>query len=226
MLFTNMTEGFGLTEVIYNSEGKPIDFRYLDINPAFERYLGVNREQLLGKKMRETFPNVRPIAIEKYGEVALSGQPINFEIFSKVANKFLDIYAFSPEKGKVAIILRDFTEHKQLEEQARQRAQELETIMGVVPAPILISHDLQGYNITGNRMANEFYGAEVGENISASVLKGGRFFYKGRELRSDELPVQQAANKNINIHDVELEVLLPSGKMANSYGISKSIVQC
>jgi PAS domain S-box-containing protein len=113
---------------------------------------------------------------------------------------------------KVVMIIRDITERKQLEEQTLLRAEEMEMIMEVVPTPILISHDPQGHNITGNRMANKFYGAEVGENISASIPKGGRFFYKGHELTASELPIQQAALKDIDLRNVELNVLLPSGK--------------
>lgn len=132
MLFTNMTDGFGLVEVIYDRESKPYDFRFLEINPAYELILGIERERLLGKTMLETFPNVSPIALEKYSEASLSGQPIHFEIFSHVASKYLDIYVFSPEKGKLALILRDITERKQLEEQTRMRAEEMEKIMDVV----------------------------------------------------------------------------------------------
>jgi PAS domain S-box-containing protein len=113
---------------------------------------------------------------------------------------------------KGVMIIRDITERKQQEEQTRLHAEELETIMEVVPTPILIGHDPQGHNITGNRMANAFYEAEVGENISASIRKERNFLHKGRELTASELPVQQAALKDIDLHNVELDVLLPSGK--------------
>jgi PAS domain S-box-containing protein len=120
MLFTNMTDGFGLLEVIYDKKGKPHDYRYLELNPAFELILGVKREQILGKTMLEVFPNVNPIAIEKYNEVALSGKPTHFEIGSEIAHKYLDIYVFSPERGKVALIIRDITERKQMEKELQE----------------------------------------------------------------------------------------------------------
>ncbi len=126
MLFTNMTEGFGLVEVIYNNYGRPYDYRYLEVNPAFELYSGVKREQLLGKTMRETFPKLSSIAVEKCNEVAVSGQPINFEIFSQVANKYLDVRAFIPEKGKVALILKDISKRKRMEEALKKGNETLE----------------------------------------------------------------------------------------------------
>ncbi len=111
-----MTDGFSLVKVLYTDNGKPYDYRYLEVNPAFGRYLGVEKKRMLGRTMLELFPNVSPTALEKYHETAVSRQPVHFEIFSYVADKYLDIYVFSPEKGKLALILRDITERKQLEE--------------------------------------------------------------------------------------------------------------
>lgn len=125
MLFTHMTDGFGLVEVVYTDDGKPSDYRYLEINPAFGRYLGVDREQMLGRTMLEVFPNVSPAALKKYHEVAVTGQPVHFEIFSKVADKYLDIYVFSPEKGKLALMLRDISERKQTEKALHQAYEEI-----------------------------------------------------------------------------------------------------
>jgi len=162
--------------------------------------------------MLEVFPDVNPAALEKYHEVAVSRQPVHFEIFSQVADKYLDIYAFSPEKGKLALILRDITGRKHLEEKTRQRAEEMETIMEVAPVSILIGHDPQGNNITGNRMANELFNAESGENISANLTQSVRFFRKDHELTADELPMQEATLKNTGVRDVEIDVLMPDGK--------------
>jgi PAS domain S-box-containing protein len=119
------------------------------------------------------------------------------------------------DAGQVIGVLsytRDITERKQLEEQTRQRAEEVETVMEVVPVAIWIGHDPQCQNITGNRMANEFYGAETGENVSANVTPMRRFFREGRELTTEELPLQEAALKDIDVRNVETDVLLPSGE--------------
>ena len=129
MLFFNMTDGFGLVEVIYNNSGKPCDFRCIEVNPAFECYLGMKREQMLGKTILETLPNVNPTALEKYAEVATSGKPIHFEILSQETNKYLDIYAFRPEKGKLALILRDITEKKEVEIKLAQTLNNLENLV-------------------------------------------------------------------------------------------------
>ncbi|HII00214.1 TPA: PAS domain S-box protein [Methanosarcinaceae archaeon] len=129
MLFTNMAEGFALTEIVYDKDGKPYDYRYLEINPAYELNHGVKKEELLGKTLLEVFPNTTTTTIEKLGEVALSGHPTNFEIFSQVVNKYIDVYAFSPEKGKLAAIVRDITARKEAEDRLKETLDNLENLV-------------------------------------------------------------------------------------------------
>lgn len=213
MLFTNMVEGFGLAEVIYDKNKKPYDYRFIEINPAFEFNTGVKREKILGKTMLEVFPNTSSLSREMFSETILSGKSVHFEVFSQELDRYLDIYAFSPEKGKLALIFRDITDRKKLKEQTRRRAEEMEAIMEVAPVAIWIGHNPQSQDITGNRMANELYEAEAGENVSMNVTPVRRFFQNGQELTLDELPMQQAALKDINVYNAEIDVLLPSGKL-------------
>ena len=116
MLFTSMTEAFLLGEVICDNDGKPYDYIFLDANPAYELHTGVKKERILGRSALELFPDASLKAIKKYGEVALSGQPTNFEFFSQALNRYLDVYVFSPEQGKFAVIFTDITERKKAEE--------------------------------------------------------------------------------------------------------------
>ena len=43
-LFNSMIEGFALHEIICDEKGEPFDYRFLDINPAFEKLTGLKRE--------------------------------------------------------------------------------------------------------------------------------------------------------------------------------------
>lgn len=156
ILFTNMTDGFGLVEVIYKDD-KPYDYRYLEVNPAFELSLGVKKEQLLGKTMLETFANVNPVALEKYCKVALSGQPTHFEIFSLIADKYLDIYVFSPEKEKLAFILRDITERKQFEKELQKSEKKFRNIVETASEGIWVG-DTEARTIYVNKKLTDMLG--------------------------------------------------------------------
>jgi PAS domain S-box-containing protein len=105
-----------------------------------------------------------------------------------------------------------------VEKALRERIEELETVMEVAPAAIWAAHDPQCREITGNRMADRFYEADAGENVSANVTDARRFFQGGRELHAQELPMQEAAARGIDIRDSELDVLLPSGKRLSMLG--------
>ncbi len=116
------------------------------------------------------------------------------------------------------VSVNDITGRKRLEEQLRERAEELEIVMELAPVAIWVSHDPLCREITGNRMANAFYEAGTGENVSASGTPVRRFFQRGRELAAEELPMQVAAARNIEIRHSELGVLLPSGKRIHMLG--------
>ncbi len=88
MLFENMTESFLLAEVICDKDGKPCDYRPVDVNPAFELTMGIKKEQIIGNSILEVVPNTSSIAIEKLGKVALSGESTHFELFSQAANTY------------------------------------------------------------------------------------------------------------------------------------------
>ena len=126
--------------------------------------------------------------------------------------------------------LVDITKHKQAEEALREseetvrrRAEELEKLMNLIPAAVWVSHDPQCSIITGNQAANDFYEASEGENVSAGPDRSEqdltrRFFHNGRELMPEELPMQQAAARNEDVKNSELDVLLPSGKKITILG--------
>ncbi|MEP0769162.1 ATP-binding protein [Trichocoleus sp. ST-U1] len=126
-LFESIDEGFCLIEMQFDANNKPIDYRFLETNPAFGKQTGL--EQAAGKTARQLIPNLEKHWYEIYGKVALTGESIRFENGSQVMNRWFDVYAFrvgQPESRKVAVLFKDISDRKRSEierEQILQREQ-------------------------------------------------------------------------------------------------------
>lgn len=109
LLFDGMIEGFALHEIILDNKGKPCDYRFLSINPAFEKQTGLKAENIIGKKVTEVLPATEKFWIDTYGKVASTGENIDFENYSSELNSYFRVSAFSPKKGYFAVITENIT---------------------------------------------------------------------------------------------------------------------
>ena len=126
-LFNSIDEGFCTVDVIFNDNNKPIDYRFLEINPAFEEQTGLVKAQ--GKLMRDLAPDHEEYWFEIYGKIALTGKPMRFVNEAKALNRWYDVYAFKigdDEDREVAILFNDITKFKETENQLREYQDTLE----------------------------------------------------------------------------------------------------
>jgi PAS domain S-box-containing protein len=126
-LFESIDEGFCIVEVIFDGTGQPVDYRFLEVNPAFERHTGLH--DAAGKRMRELEPRHEGHWFETYGRIALTGEPERFQNAARhLDDRFYDVYAFrigAPKERKVAILFTDITRRREAEEE-RLRLRALE----------------------------------------------------------------------------------------------------
>ena len=125
LLFSKMESGFAYHEILFDSQGQPLDYRFLEVNEAFEELTGLKRENILGKRALEVLPNLEPKWIENYGKVALTGESIRFQEDVVSLGKTFSVLAYSPKKGFFASILTDVTLEKQKEQELKIQAERL-----------------------------------------------------------------------------------------------------
>ncbi len=105
---------FAIVEVRFEGS-RPVDYRFLEANPAFERQAGVD---LHGKWVTEFAPNLDPFWFETYGRVASTGEPANFENYAEAFNRWFDVRATrvgDPADRRIAIFFNDVTHRKSAE---------------------------------------------------------------------------------------------------------------
>src|SRR3989344_5288411 len=117
-LFKKMSEGYALHEIVLDNRGKPYDYRFLDLNPAFERLSGIMRISAVGKTMRQIFPKKEPEFLKDYGQVALTGKPIYIERYNKESDKYYEVIIYRPDEMQFAVLFLDITHLKNNEKEA------------------------------------------------------------------------------------------------------------
>ena len=105
-----MGEGFALKEIIWDQGAKPVDYRFLDVNPAFERLTGFTRETVLGRTFRELLPGFEPTWIQRYGEVVRAGGSMVFSGFALPLGRHFEVQAFHLEGDRFAVTFNDITD--------------------------------------------------------------------------------------------------------------------
>ena len=219
-LFTSMMEGFALGEAVLDESGKPVDFRLLEINDAFENETGLKRD-ILWKRMTEVLPQLEDHWIETYGRVALTGKPVRFDNYNKDTGRHYDVYCYSPARGRFAILFRDVTKEKQDEEALRERTEELErsrieaenqklrleAVMGALPVGVAIT-DAKGGVLRSNSAYDELWGVPRPATRSVDDYEAYKAWWagKGRVVAPEEWASAVAVQKGESVKGQLFEI--------------------
>ncbi|HAK92057.1 hybrid sensor histidine kinase/response regulator [Massilia timonae] len=125
-LFESVDQGFCIFEMIFDAAGKAVDYRFLEMNPMFERHTGL--VDAAGRTARELLPGLDDFWFETYGRVALTGIPARFENEAPAMGRWFDVYANrigGPDSRKVALLFSDVSARKRSEEELRRLADDL-----------------------------------------------------------------------------------------------------
>lgn len=116
MLFDSIDQGLCTLEVLFDADGRPCDYRFLQTNAAFERQTGL--VNAVGQRMRALEPAHEAFWFEVYGRIALTGESRRFEHVAQALNRYYEVFAFrvgAPEDHQVAVLFNDVTERKRRE---------------------------------------------------------------------------------------------------------------
>ncbi|UPU36201.1 response regulator [Geomonas paludis] len=119
LLFENMGNGFALLKMLLGPMGAPADFRFVEVNPAFEAFTGRSEEDLVGGTMLELLPDFESSQLESLGQLAREGTPLFLERYF-FNGKWCQVWLFRPKPGYCGMIINDITKQQLLEDKLRQ----------------------------------------------------------------------------------------------------------
>ncbi|KKL58495.1 hypothetical protein LCGC14_2224800, partial [marine sediment metagenome] len=185
-LFDNMVEGFAFCKIITDENNIPVDFLYLEINDAFERLTGLEKEETVGKRVTEVIPGIEdsePNLFEIYGKVALTGVSTKFELFFEPLKIWLSIMVYSPKKNYFVAVFDNITERKKKEDELRLHS---EIMTNMSEGVNLVRLD-DGIIVYTNPVFEAMFGYNPGEMIGKDIVTANAPADKTPEETKDEI---------------------------------------
>jgi len=208
-LFNSIDDGFCVIQMLFDENKKPIDYLFLEANPAFEKHNGLS--DAVGKTARELVPGLEDVWFETYGKIALTGEATRLEQGSDVMNRWFDLYAFpvgGADDGKVAILFTDISERKradrereQLFDQLQAERAKLDYLFSKAPAFVATMHGPEHIFEMANPAYLQLIGHRdvIGKRVRDAIpeIEGQGFyelldsvFYTGQPYTGKELPLE------------------------------------
>ena len=238
LLFNQIMSGFALHEVVLDAKGKPVDYRFLEVNNSFSVITGLKAQDIIGKTCLEVLPDTEPFWFETYGEVALTGKTIKFEQFNVSLNKYFEVIAYSDQKGQFVAMFNDITERKKNEDNLRKANIFLDSIIENIPNMIFLKDANELRFVRFNKAGEYFLGISreelLGKNDHDLFPKNQADFFTEndrRVLQSKQLldipeePIQTKQQGIRILHTKKVPVFNELGEPEFMMGISEDITE-
>ncbi len=168
-LFSVIDEGYCLCEIITNDEGRPVDYRFLEVNPQFEHFTGL--KDAVGRRAYEAIPGLEPAWAEAYGKVALGGRPTRFQMGSEAMGRFFDVFAapMMPH-GRFSLVFKDITAARASAEALRKSEERKASILASA-MDCIITMDHEGRIVDFNPAAERTFGHRSDDVVGRTVAE-------------------------------------------------------
>lgn len=213
ILFNQIDEGFCIVEMLFDNMKNPVDYRFLEVNPAFEKHIGL--KNVKGKRIREFIPDIEKNWPDIYGKVALTGTPARFIRKSKSFNRWFDVYAFrigAPEKHQVAILFNNITKRKLSQDELQKREEKWHKLFEILPVGVSIVNADNKILEVNSALAQILDLTK--EELLDDKYKNRSYFRSDMSLMpAEEFPSIRALREKKVIKDVEIGIKKEDGSL-------------
>ena len=137
-LFYAIDEGYCLAEMVEDADGRPVDYRFLEVNPPFETMTGL--AGAAGYTALELVPGLEPHWVRTYARVALGGESLRFESGSQAMGRWFDVFATPVEpRGRFALVIKDVTERRRADQALRESEGRFRSMADAAPAMLWVT---------------------------------------------------------------------------------------
>ncbi|MBN2744665.1 MAG: PAS domain S-box protein [Marinilabiliaceae bacterium] len=169
-LFENMTSGLVLHRMIYNRDKQPVDFQFMEINPAASQILEIDAAATKGRLFNEVFVQDRNREwLNQLGNVDVSGQTLQFIDFNGIVNKYIEWNLFRYMDGYVVAVMNDVTSRVMAERELKLSEEKLKLIYEMVPDAIGLSRLSDGVILDANPSFTHLTGYSPEEYVNKST---------------------------------------------------------
>lgn len=236
-LFNSMLNGYCRCEVLFDREGRACDYRYLDVNPAFEKITGRDRESIVGRTALEVYGFVPQASIESFGRVAQSGRPEHFCGYLEHFDKNLDAFIYSPQAGQCVAVFIDASEKLKAEARLAQSEEKHRRLIDALNDGVFIV-DIEGRVTFSNKALAAMCGrSDPSETIGmhfldfVAPLKKAEIAEHFNALLRGEETAENVPNVLVRPDGSTLEVeirpvpLVESGRIVGACGAVRDVSQ-
>ncbi|NPV01255.1 MAG: PAS domain S-box protein [Brevinematales bacterium] len=188
-LFDAMLSGFAYHKVIKNKKGEPVDYEFLEANPAYLEMMGLRNKNIIGKTCRELFPETEKSMIRKFTDIGETGKTVRFEHYDSILDRYFEISVYSPERGFFAAVYRDITARKSFEVTLENERDLFNQIVEISPVGLIVlnkNHKVEFINQTVKLMSGITPNGERKMPQTCPVLRIS--YTDGRAVPDEEMP--------------------------------------